>query len=39
MVLPQASFTMGATGNVAFAGQLTTVDPFAGSKKSGTEIV
>ena len=39
MVLPQASFTTGAIGNVALAGQLTVDDPLAGSAKSGALIV
>ena len=39
MVLPQASFTTEAVGNVASAGQFTVEAPFAGSVKSGTEIV
>ena len=39
IVLPQASFTIGAIGNVALAGQLTVDDPLAGSVKSGAEIV
>ena len=39
IVLPQASCTTGAAGNVAFAGQLTVEAPFAGSVKSGALIV
>ena len=39
MVLPQASFTTGAVGNVALLGQFTVEAPFAGSVKSGAAIV
>ena len=39
IALPQASFTTGADGNTASAGQFTVDDPFAGSVKSGAVIV
>ena len=39
MVLPQASFTTGAVGNVALLGQFTVEAPFAGSVKSGADMV
>jgi hypothetical protein len=39
MVLPQASVTTGAEGNMASAGQFTVEAPFAGSVKSGAAIV
>jgi hypothetical protein len=38
MGLPHASFTAGGVGATASAGQLTVVDPFDGSVKSGTLI-
>jgi hypothetical protein len=38
IALPHASFTAGGVGVTASAGQLTVVDPFAGSVKSGTLI-
>ena len=39
MALPQASLTTGDVGKTASAGQFTVEAPFAGSVKSGTEIV
>jgi hypothetical protein len=38
ITLPQASFTAGGVGATASEEQLTVVDPFAGSIKSGTLI-